>query len=208
VLVFPPFSWALSQDSEMAVRHHQAIDAAVDMPMVLYQAGLRAGTLGYRPDVLARLARLPNVVAVKEGSWETAAYDANRRLLTAVAPHVACMASGDEHLLPCFAIGSAGSMVSLAAVMPAEIVALDRAVSRGDLPAARAIHERVQPLATVIYGTAPAGYAAARLKLCHEQLGRWPDARPRAPLGPLPQEERSRLRAALIRAVLLDAAPA
>jgi 4-hydroxy-tetrahydrodipicolinate synthase len=203
VLVFPPLSWALSQDNEMAVRYHQAVDAAVAMPMVLYQAGVRAGTLAYQPDVLARLARLPNVVAVKEGSWETAAYDANRRLLAEVAPNVLCMASGDEHLLPCFAIGSAGSMVSLAAVMPEEIVALDRAVQSGDLHAARAIHERLQPLATAIYGAPPAGYAAARLKLCLELLGRWPDGRPCAPLDPLPGEERTRLRAALIRAGLL-----
>jgi 4-hydroxy-tetrahydrodipicolinate synthase len=206
VLVFPPFSWALSQDDTMAVRHHQAIDAAVSMPMVLYQAGARAGTLAYKPDVLARLALLPNVVAVKEGSWETAAYDANRRLLADIAPNVLCMASGDEHLLPCFAIGSAGSMVSLAAVMPRDIVALDRAVQRGDLPAARAIHERLQPLATAIYGAAPPGYAAARLKLCLELLGHWQDGRPRAPLGPLPAQERARLRAALIRAGLLEGA--
>jgi 4-hydroxy-tetrahydrodipicolinate synthase len=204
VLVFPPFSWGLSQDSEMALRHHHAIDAAVAMPMVLYQAGVRAGTLAYRPETLARLARLRNVVAVKEGSWETAAYDANRRLLAEVAPHVLCMASGDEHLLPCFAIGSAGSMVSLAAVMPEAIVALDRAVSSGDLQAARTIHERIQPLAKAIYGAAPSGHAAARLKLCLELLGKWPDGRPRAPFGPLPAEERTRLRAGLIRAGLLD----
>jgi 4-hydroxy-tetrahydrodipicolinate synthase len=204
VLVFPPFSWALSQDDAMALRHHRMIAEAAAMPMVLYQAGMRAGTWAYKPDVLAALAQLPGVVAVKEGSWETAAYDANRRLLRQVAPHVECMASGDEHLLPCFAIGSTGSMVSLAAIMPAEIVALDRAVRRNDLPAARAIHERVQPLATAIYGTAPHGHATARLKLCMELLGVWPDGRPLPPLGPLPAEERARLRACLIAAGLLE----
>ncbi len=205
LLVFPPFSWALSQDDAMAERHHRTIAEAAGMPIVLYQAGARAGAWAYTSDTLARLARLPDVVAVKEGSWETAAYDANRRLLRAVAPHVACMASGDEHLLPCFAIGSAGSMVSLAAIMPAEIVALDRAVRRCDLDAARAIHERIQPLASAIYGTPPAGHATARLKLCMELLGRWPDGRPLPPQGPLPAEERARIRAALARAGLLEA---
>jgi 4-hydroxy-tetrahydrodipicolinate synthase len=203
VLVFPPFSWALSQDDAMALRHHRMIADAAAMPMVLYQAGVRAGTWAYKPDVLAALARLPSVVAVKEGSWESAAYDANRRLLRQVAPHVECMASGDEHLLPCFAIGTTGSMVSLAAIMPAEIVALYRAVQRGDLDAARAIHERVQPLASAIYGTPPYGHATARLKLCMELLGVWPDGRPLPPLGPLPPEERARLRAGLGGAGLL-----
>jgi 4-hydroxy-tetrahydrodipicolinate synthase len=180
---------------------------AAGMPMVLYQAGVRAGSWSYRPDVLAALARLPGVVAVKEGSWDSGAYDANRRLLRQVAPHVECMASGDEHLLACFAIGSTGSMVSLAAIMPAEIVALFRAVERGDLAAARAIHERVQPLAGAIYGTPPYGHATARLKLCMELLGHWPDGRPLPPLGPLPAEEGARLRALLVGAGMLEGPP-
>ena len=34
----------------------------------------------------------------EEGSWETADYEAHRLIVRRVAPHVAMMASGDEHL--------------------------------------------------------------------------------------------------------------
>ena len=45
VLVFPPFSWALSQDADMAVRHHRIATSNSSLPLFLYQAGVRAGAL-------------------------------------------------------------------------------------------------------------------------------------------------------------------
>jgi len=200
VLVFPPFSWALSQDSRMAVTHHAIANANAQMPLMLYQAGVNAGTMAYRPEVLAELAQLPNVVGIKEGSWEAAAYEANRRLVKRVAPKVAMMASGDEHLLTCFAIGSEGSLVSLAAVVPELVIDLDRAIRRGDLAEARRLNDRIYPLAKAIYGTAPGGYATARLKTCLKLLGRFPSDAMRPPIGPLPRAEAAALEAALAEA--------
>ena len=200
VLVFPPFSWALSQDSRMAVTHHTIANANAQMPLMLYQAGVNAGTMAYRPEVLAELAQLPNVVGIKEGSWEAAAYEANRRLVKRVAPQVAMMASGDEHLLTCFAIGSEGSLVSLAAVVPELVIDLDRAIQRGDLAEARRLNDRLYPLAKAIYGTAPGGYATARLKTCLKLLGRFPSDAMRPPIGPLPRAEVAALEAALAEA--------
>jgi 4-hydroxy-tetrahydrodipicolinate synthase len=197
VLVFPPYSWALMQDSRMAVTHHTLANANAQMPLMLYQAGVNSGSMAYSPEVLAALAQLPNVVGIKEGSWEAATYEANLRLVKRVAPHVAMMASGDEHLLTCFAIGSEGSLVSLAAVVPDIIIALDRAIQHKDLDEARRINERIYPLAKAIYGTAPTGYATARLKTCLKLLGRFPSDAMRPPIGPLPAAEVAALERAL-----------
>ncbi len=196
VLVFPPFSWALSQDDRMALTHHRRIGEVCGIPMMLYQAGV-SSSLAYRPDILTALVQLPGVVGIKEGSWESNAYDRNRRVVNAVAPHVAVMASGDEHLLSCFVVGSEGSLVSLAVLMPDEIVALDQAVRHGDLTAAQALHRRIQPLANAIYGQAPAGLATARLKACMALTGEWKNEATRPPITPLPDGELARLRAAL-----------
>lgn len=204
VLVFPPFSWALSQDEGMAVTHHTVANANAQMPLMLYQAGVNAGTMAYPPTVLARLAQLPNVVGVKEGSWEAAAYEANLRLVKRIAPHVAMMASGDEHLLTCFAVGSEGSLVSLACVAPELIIALDQAFKDKNLDEARSLNDRIYPLAKAIYGTAPGGYATARLKTCLKILGRIPRDRMRLPQGPLPASEISRLEKALAEAGVTD----
>jgi len=200
VLLFPPFSWALSQDEHMAVTHHRIANANAQMPLMLYQAGVNAGAMAYRPEVLAELAQLPHVVGIKEGSWEAAAYEANLRLVKRVAPHVAMMASGDEHLFTCFLVGSEGSLVSLAAVTPELVIALEQAIRRQDLDEARRLNDRIYPLAKAIYGTAPGGYATARLKTCLKLLGRIPSDTMRLPMGPLPAAEVAALGRALAAA--------
>ena len=112
------------------------------------------------------------------------------------------MASGDEHLLTCFVLGSEGSLVSLAVLIPELIVALDRAVRSNDLVAAQRAHRVIQPLASAIYGTPPGSYAAARLKTCLKILGRLPSDLMRPPLGALGRDEIARLERALSAAGL------
>jgi 4-hydroxy-tetrahydrodipicolinate synthase len=197
LLLFPPFSWALSTDLNTVLTHHRIVNAEARMPMMLYQAGVGTGGMAYTPEMLVALAALPEVVAIKEGSWETAAYEANRRLIKSVAPHIAVMASGDEHLFTCFVTGTEGSLVSLAAVVPELIVALYRAVDRGDLAEAQKLNERVYPLARAIYGTAPGSHANARLKACLHLLGRFPHASMRPPIPALSDPEIARLDHAL-----------
>ena len=202
IMVFPPFSWALSQDKTMVLNHHAAIIAACNLPLMLYQASVGAGQMAYLPETLAQLVQLPNVVAIKEGSWETARYEANRFLIKSIAPHVAVMASGDEHLFSCFALGSEGSLVSLAAIIPDLIVGLKHALANADLDLARKLNDRISPLAKAIYGTPPNGHATARLKTCLKLLGRLPHDATRAPIGPLPLEEVKALEQALAAAGL------
>ena len=203
LLVFPPFSWALSQDATMALNHHQIVAAASALPLMLFQAGVGTHDLAYNAETLAALVKLPNVVGIKEGSWESSRYEANRRLIHRVAPTVAVMASGDEHLLTCMTIGSEGSLVSLAVLVPDLIVALDRAIAASDLATARALNDRIYPLATAIYGTAPSARANARLKACLKLVGKLSSAAMRPPVGPLPPEEIAMLETALATAGLL-----
>ncbi|MBS0558580.1 MAG: dihydrodipicolinate synthase family protein [Proteobacteria bacterium] len=198
VMVFAPNAFALAQDGEMAERHHRIVAEAVPgMPLFLFQASVNAGRMAYTHDVLDRLLRIPSVVGIKEGGWEVDAYDALRRMVKARAPHIAVMASGDEHMFACFVHGSDGSLVSLADIVPEQIVALDAAVRHGDLAGARAVHERIEPLAEAIYGAPPGGRATARIKHCLHALGRLPCAAVRPPVGPVSADEAEMLEQAL-----------
>ena len=198
VMVFPPNGFAVSGDADAVVLHHQMIAAAVPgVPLFLFQAHHAAGGMAYPPETLDRLLDLPGVVGIKEGGWEVNRYDALRRRILARRPDVAVLASGDEHLMACMAHGSNGSMVSLADIVPADILALDAAIRRSDLPAARATHDRIKPLATAIYGHPPPGRATARIKWCLHALGRIPCAASRPPVGPVFGAEAAMLRAAL-----------
>ena len=202
IMVFAPYSWAVSQDDTMAANHHRMIADAIEAPIMLYQGSVNAGQIAFRPEVLAELVQIPGVVAIKDGSWEVAAYEANRRLIKEVAPDVAVMGSGDEHLFTSYVIGSEGSLVSLAIVIPEIIVALYDAFQTGDMEAARGAHATIYPLARAIYGTPPGGHATARLKTCLKLLGRLENDRVRPPIGPLAEDEVEALRGVLAEAGL------
>ncbi len=204
VMVFPPFSWALGADERLIVKHHQAVAAGAGLPLFLFQGAVGSGKTAFSPTVLSKLLEIESVAGIKEGSWETAAYDATRRLSKRLRPDVAVMASGDEHLFTCFAIGSDGSLVSLAAVVPELIVALDRAVLRGDLAAGRETHEKLYALARVVYG-APGHLATLRLKTCLQLLGRLQCVKSRSPISELSSAEAEQLKQALAAAGVLEA---
>ena len=204
IMIFAPYSWAVGQDDTQALDHHRAIIAATGLPIMLFQGSVNAGQTAFRPEILAQLAQLPRVVAIKDGSWEVGRYEANRRLVKDVAPGVAMMGSGDEHLLTSYAVGSDGSLVSLAIVIPETIVALYDAFQRGDFESAKAAHEVIYPLARAIYGTAPGNHATARLKTCLRLLGRLENDRVRPPIGPLPEPEVAILKKALRQVNLLS----
>jgi 4-hydroxy-tetrahydrodipicolinate synthase len=172
LLVFPPNSFALGHDPEAALIHHRHALAASSLPILLYGAPVGAGHMAYDSRTLAALADEPRIVGVKEGSWEISAYEENLRLLKSLRPDFVVLGSGDEHLLHSYLIGSAGSQVSLAAIVPELIVALWETCARGDWAAARRLHDLIYPLSVAIYRDAPGGRATARLKACLALMGR------------------------------------
>ena len=194
IMVFPPFSWALSLSTKMAVIHHELISKVSDYPIFLFQASIGSGSMAYGLETLTELIQLPKVVAVKEGSWETSRYEENRRLIKKINPNISVMASGDEHLMSCFMIGSEGSLVSLATIIPEQIVSLDKAVKTSDLNSAIIFHQQIYPLARAIYGTKPEGFATARIKACLKLLGRLKNDNVRSPGHNLDQKEISKLK--------------
>ena len=81
------------------------------------------------------------------------------------------MASGDEHLMACFQIGTDGSQVSLAALFPELVSDLYNKAKEDSWIDARAIHEKIFPLARAIYRAQPGYLATARLKCGLKLLG-------------------------------------
>lgn len=202
VMVFGPNGWALGQPTGTAYAHHARIADATDLPIMLFQASVKAGAMAYDPDTLATLVAMPPVIGIKEGSWDSAAYEATRRLVKRQRPEVAVMASGDEHLWSSFIFGSEGSVVSLATLTPEPIVALDAAVRAGDHQAAAAAHAVIYPLARAIYGRAPGSLATARLKTAMRLAGQLACDATLPPVGPLDAIEIAALVAAMREAGL------
>ncbi|MBR0956615.1 dihydrodipicolinate synthase family protein [Bradyrhizobium japonicum] len=203
LLVFPPNSWALGHADDCVIEHHRHIRDATTVPLMLYAAPVGAGAMAYAPPLLTRLAADPRFVAVKEGSWEVAAYEQNLRLIRKLRPDFVVLGSGDEHLMTSYILGSAGSQVSLACVVPELVVGLWTAAEAGDWERARAAHEKLYPLAIAIYREAPGGRATVRLKACLKLLGRLSCDAARPPQPPATRGELQALEQALRTAGVL-----
>ncbi|MET0219754.1 MAG: dihydrodipicolinate synthase family protein [Tardiphaga sp.] len=197
LLVFPPNSWALPHADACVLAHHAHIRDTTSVPLMLYGAPVGAGAMAYAPPLLERLIDDRRYVAIKEGSWEVATYEQNWRLIRTHRPDFAVLGSGDEHLLTSYMIGSHGSQVSLAAVVPELVVSLWTAAEAGDWMQARAVHDKLYPLAVAVYRDAPGGRATARLKACLKLCGRIPDDALRPPQPRVTAEELQALEWAL-----------
>jgi 4-hydroxy-tetrahydrodipicolinate synthase len=194
VLVFPPNHWAGGMDETIVVAHHQAIAAACGLPVLLYKAPLTAGRMSYDVDMMSRLCQIDAIGGIKEGAWEVSAYEELRRRIKAERPGISVMASGDEHLMACYQIGTDGSQVSLAAIVPDRVTELYTAAQNKDWDRTLCAHENLYPLAAEIYRRAPGYLATARLKSMLKLMGRISSDRVKRPMRQLDAAEVDALR--------------
>ena len=126
-------------------RHFATIAERVDLPMVLYNIPGRTG-VSMAPETVARLARLPQVVAIKEstGSMDQASEILTRCDLTVL--------SGDDSLtLPLMALGAKGVISVVANVVPRDTKRLADAMLAGRLAEAQEVHRRLFALCRAMF---------------------------------------------------------
>tara|TARA_B100000700_G_scaffold124498_1_gene139496 strand:+ start:28 stop:948 length:921 start_codon:yes stop_codon:yes gene_type:complete len=175
ILIFPPFSWSQGISEEMIFQHHKIICNKVNKPVFLYQSSIYSGDLSYKKNLLKKLLKIKNIIGVKEGSWNYKSYVNNYKFLKKIKNSFLVMASGDEHLYPCFKYASDGSQVSLAAITPEKIVELIRLIEKKEFSKAKKLDNRLLILAKNIYGKYPANFATARIKYCLKVLKKIPN---------------------------------
>ena len=167
-------------------QHFAAIAAAIHIPVVLYNVPGRTGSNIAAPTVL-KLARIPNIVAVKEASGNLAQIGA----ILAAAPRDFDVLSGDDALtLAILALGGQGLISVASNPAPAAMASLVAAARAGDFARAREIHFRYLPLMDALFvesSPAPAKCLMAQMGLCNEVL--------RLPLVPVRPATRDRLAA-------------
>ena len=203
ILVFPPtlFMWGAQVKPQMVLRHFTAIADAVDLPIVVFEYPPASG-IGYSPETLAELAKLPSVAAVKDWSNDIVAFEQNLRAIRQTGRPVAVLSSFTMSLFATFILGADGcisGMGSIAADLQAELF---EAVQQGELVRARTINDRLDSLVRVFYAP-PFVDMHNRMKEALALLGRIPAAHVRPPLTPVSDEERARIRLALKASGLL-----
>jgi len=126
-------------------QHYRAFAETTALPIVVYNVPGRTG-VNVEPATLARMAEIPNIVAVKEASGNVS----QMCEVVRAVPSDFIVLSGDDALtLPLMAVGGHGIVSVASNEIPGEMARLVEAAERNDFAAARAIHARILPLMSI-----------------------------------------------------------
>ena len=126
-------------------QHFRAIADGTRLPIMLYNVPGRTG-VNMEPKTVARLAGIPNIVAVKEASGNVVQMSE----IVAATPDEFLLLSGDDPLtVATMAVGGVGVVSVASNEAPAEMVQIVELCEKGDYVAARKLHHWLLPLIQV-----------------------------------------------------------
>jgi len=123
-------------------QHYRAIAAATRLPIVLYNVPGRCGA-NLEPATVARLAKIDNIVGIKEASGNISQMAA---LMNAVPEEFVVLSGDDALTLPLFALGGRGVISVASNEIPAEMARMCALGLKEEIAAARELHRKYLPL--------------------------------------------------------------
>jgi 4-hydroxy-tetrahydrodipicolinate synthase len=145
-------------------RHFSAAADASDVPVILYNVPSRTA-VDLLPGTVARLARSPQIVAIKEA---TGSLSRAREIVDACPPEFTLLSGDDATAIDLMSLGARGVISVTANVAPRRMHEACEAALSGDLVKARAIDASLQPLHKDLFVEAspiPVKWAVARMGL-------------------------------------------
>jgi 4-hydroxy-tetrahydrodipicolinate synthase len=166
-LVVTPYYNRPSQEGLYA--HYAAIDAAVQLPVLVYNVPSRT-SVDISNDTLARLAKLPNIVGIKDATGDMARASFQRLMC---GEGWTMLSGNDDAALGYMAHGGHGCISVTANVAPEQCAAFYDDLMAGDWQAALYGQDRLVRLHRALFtdaSPAPTKFALAHLGLCAEDL--------------------------------------
>lgn len=192
-LVVTPYYNRPTQDG--LYLHFKAIADATRLPILLYNVPKRT-SVDLTVDTTARLAKISNIVGVKDATADVSRVTQQRQMSGAKFVQI----SGEDGTALGFnAHGGVGCISVTANVAPRLCAEFQAACTKGDYKSARELHERLMPLHDTLFcetSPSPVKYAASLLGRCEETC--------RLPLAPLSESSKARVRAAMTKVGLLN----
>lgn len=205
--VFPPFPAFLGHPvpAEMIYAYHKAIADGVDLPLVAFQFPKSFGC-DISPAALAKLAEIPHVVGLKEASFDTPKTVETIEAARALPRRIGIMTGSDTFIMEALVMGCDGALIGFAGTATAELVEMQAAVAARDYDRAKAIWDRLGPLARHCWRPPIRDYRP-RMKEVLVMQGLIEHATVRPPQLPVDDDERVQLeRLADVAGILADTA--
>jgi len=204
--VFPPFPTFLGNPvpSQMIYAYHKAIADGVGLPLIAFQFPKAFGP-DFPPDTLARLATIPEIVGLKEASFDTQKTIETIEAARALPRKLGIMTGSDTFIFEAMVMGCDGALIGFASTATAGLIDMQRRVAAKDFAGAAAIWERLGPLARFAW-RAPIRDYRPRMKEVLRMQGLIAHATVRPPQLGVDDAERAELRRLAAFAGLLDSA--
>ena len=176
-------------------QHYKAIHDAAEIPIFIYNIPGRS-VVDMSVATMARLAKLPNIVGVKD-----ATADLTRPLKTRleVGPDFCQLSGEDATVVGFLAQGGHGCITVTGNVAPAQSAQLHAAWHAKDWATVERLRDQLMPLHHAMFleaSPAPVKYAASLLGLCSDET--------RLPIVPVTEPTRVAIREAMIKAGVLN----
>ncbi|EDO1223129.1 4-hydroxy-tetrahydrodipicolinate synthase [Listeria innocua] len=140
VLVVAPYYNKPNQDGLYA--HFVAVAEASDLPVVIYNIPGRS-VVNIEPETIIRLAKLPNIIGVKESSGNL---DNISKIIAETSDDFLVYSGDDSLTLPILAVGGNGVISVASHVVGNEMQEMMQAFESGDVKKAASIHRSLLPL--------------------------------------------------------------
>lgn len=166
-------------------RHYEAIAAATQLPVIVYNVPSRTG-MDISPESCSALSRISNIVGIKEASPDITKFT---KILRLCGERMTVWSGNDDMTVAAAALGAKGVISVLSNVCPVLTQAMTRAALDGDFDTAAALQIKLQPLVEALFSDVNPIPVKAAMAIIGYDCG---DCR--LPLGKLSEEKRSRLK--------------
>ncbi len=156
-------------EQEGLYQHFEAINKVSKLPIMMYVHPGRTGC-DMSDDVLIRLARLNNIIAVKDATGDL---EKPLRILPKVSSDFTMMIGDDSGVLSYNANGGSGCVSVMANIVPKLCKKIDVLWREGDAPGALAVQQSMMPAIGAIFAESnPIGvkYAVSKMGICGTEI--------------------------------------
>lgn len=166
------------------IEHYQEIAGTTSLPIIVYNVPGRTG-LNIQANTVAELAKIENIIGVKEASGNIAQVLEIKRL---VPEDFKIFSGNDDNILPVYACGGHGVISVMANVIPKETQAMCKAFEKGNIKEAirlQILYKNLINLLFIEVNPIPTKAALGAMGYIENQL--------RLPLTPMEDENQQKL---------------
>ncbi len=206
VVVFPNAAFRNEPlDPQIPYEYHKAIADETGLPIVLFQLAPVFGGVLYSRETLLKMLEIPNVVAIKEASFDLQYFIYTKETLDMADRRITLLTGNDRFITESFLFGAKGALLGFCAIGCGMVAEMLDHFAKGDIKEGVVMRERVQGFADFIYKDPILDYRA-RCKVALSHIGLLDQGQTfvRPPMLQIGEEESLKIQEALNIAGMLE----